>query len=547
MSQYSETIGSFTRTGNYPLEANYIFESEDALKQFYSDPIATTTLHEGLLKIVKTGTDGKQALYWVVNGENGLEFKVLIKDLQLDNIENQLEEILEKIDEIYGTDNPSEIPEDLNSILELAQAVKDLQSKTQTIKEELKAVVGTDQDNIKEYLQSLDYKSLTELSQALNKFLNTTNSEDPSIDTWTELKNFLKGYTDQDTLSTILSNLLNNILGDPIPSESFRTLRGVEDFVRELKSRLENRDENLQTELDQTQVGVGLSSDGSYSPDQETYYLKGATSVMNALKTLDQLIHDSLQEFIINPANKDVVPLEIIKTPNGYNIGASLLLSNQQGNQLIKKSDGLYYNTKLNYEDGLVTLLINDSIISQFNIGISSILDDGYYDPETEQLVLIFNSQNDSSQTARIPVGSLIREWNPENSYSDKVVEITREEVINGADKVSADVRISEKSHNILKKDGNSLYVEGTSDTITYNNQSLTSIIQGLQDKDNTLETTKADIDSPIFTGIPQVQVSPDPTDSSQRIPSTNWVRERIDEMASQDAESYWVILESGE
>lgn len=547
MSQYSETIGSFTRTGNYPLEANYIFESEDALKQFYSDPIATTTLHEGLLKIVKTGTDGKQALYWVVNGENGLEFKVLIKDLQLDNIENQLEEILEKIDEIYGTDNPSEIPEDLNSILELAQAVKDLQSKTQTIKEELKAVVGTDQDNIKEYLQSLDYKSLTELSQALNKFLNTTNSEDPSIDTWTELENFLKGYTDQDTLSTILSNLLNNILGDPIPSESFRTLRGVEDFVRELKSRLENRDENLQTELDQTQVGVGLSSDGSYSPDQETYYLKGATSVMNALKTLDQLIHDSLQEFIINPANKDVVPLEIIKTPNGYNIGASLLLSNQQGNQLIKKSDGLYYNTKLNYEDGLVTLLINDSIISQFNIGISSILDDGYYDPETEQLVLIFNSQNDSSQTARIPVGSLIREWNPENSYSDKVVEITREEVINGADKVSADVRISEKSHNILKKDGNSLYVEGTSDTITYNNQSLTSIIQGLQDKDNTLETTKADIDSPIFTGIPQVQVSPDPTDSSQRIPSTNWVRERIDEMASQDAESYWVILESGE
>ena len=75
MSQYSETIGSFTRTGNYPLEANYIFQSEEALKQFYSDPIQKATLHEGLFKIVKT--ENEQFLYWVVNGENGLEFKKL--------------------------------------------------------------------------------------------------------------------------------------------------------------------------------------------------------------------------------------------------------------------------------------------------------------------------------------------------------------------------------------------------------------------------------------------------------------------------------------
>nr|DAP08543.1 MAG TPA: hypothetical protein [Bacteriophage sp.] len=38
----------------------------------------------------------------------------------------------------------------------------------------------------------------------------------------------------------------------------------------------------------------------------------------------------------------------------------------------------------------------------------------------------------------------------------------------------------------------------------------------------------KADIDSPVFTGVPQVAASPDASDSSQRIPSTNWVRDRI-------------------
>ena len=100
MSQYSETIGSFIRTGNYPLEANYIFESEEALKQFYSDPVAATTLHEGLFKIVKTGANDKQALYWVVNGENGLEFKVVLEDLQLEDIETQIDNILQKIEGI---------------------------------------------------------------------------------------------------------------------------------------------------------------------------------------------------------------------------------------------------------------------------------------------------------------------------------------------------------------------------------------------------------------------------------------------------------------
>ena len=45
MSQYSEMMGSFIRTGNYPLEANYIFPTEAALKEFYNDPLNKSTIH----------------------------------------------------------------------------------------------------------------------------------------------------------------------------------------------------------------------------------------------------------------------------------------------------------------------------------------------------------------------------------------------------------------------------------------------------------------------------------------------------------------------
>ena len=599
MSQYSETIGSFTRTGNYPLEANYIFESEEALKQFYTDPIQATTLHEGLLKIVKSSD--KQSLYWVVDNEGSLEFTELISNLDLGDIKGDLSSLQSKLEQeitdrknadaaIIGGDL-EDFPEGLNNLLNIANSLKDLiahvddiyeeeTNANKALKEELQATVGTEEEDIKAYLQTLDYRSLTSLSEALNNFLNKTDGTNTAINTWPELQSFLAGYTDTEVLKTVLENLVNNILGNPTPTESFRTLRGIEDFVRELKSQSESSDKNLQTELDQTQVGVGLSSDGSYSADQETHYLKEATSVMNALKTLDSLIYDTVQEFVISPVNKDVVPLEITKTDNGYTIGASLSLSNVQGNQLIKKNDGLYYNTKLNYDDGLITLTINDAIVSQFNIGITSILNDGYYNPENEELVLVFNKEDGSQQTARIPVGTLIREWEVDNSQTNKVVELNREEVIDGTDKLSADVRISEKAHNILTKDGNSLFVEGTSDAITYNEQSLTSVILDLQNKVNTntenIDTekterkeadstlsnlittntnditsikeelkTKAPIDSPIFTGVPQVNTSPDAGDQSNRIPSTSWVIERINESYPVNPGSFWLILEN--
>ena len=70
---HSEIIGSFTRNGNFPIEADYIFNSESELLAWASDPYVKPTLHEGLLKVVKT-TNG-QELWWVVLENGDLIFK----------------------------------------------------------------------------------------------------------------------------------------------------------------------------------------------------------------------------------------------------------------------------------------------------------------------------------------------------------------------------------------------------------------------------------------------------------------------------------------
>ena len=545
--------------------------------------------------------------------DDTLKFVRLIKDIDIDTIEDELSKLSKKLDDeiqarkdgdetIWGTTDTSEIPEDLNSILDLSKAITDLKTQFEEtsalLKAQIKATVGTENDDVITYLQSLPYQSLTEASNALNKFLNTFDSESEEINTLLELKSFLEGYTDTEKLKQILVDLYNNILGDPAPTAQFRTLRAIEDFIRVLKSESEASDKNLQSEIDNTQIGVGLSGDGSYNADKETYYLKDATSIMNALKVLDSLMYEAIKGITIQASNEDVVNLNVRKELEGYVIGAQLNLSNVLGNDLIKKDDGLYFNVKSTYNNGTLSLYVNDKLVAQHILGFSSIVDSAFYDSSNESIVIVFKLLSGEKQTITIPVGTLIRELEVDNSQPNKVVELVRETVVDGADKLSADVRIHVDKHNILKKVGNALSVDGTTDSITHNDKTLNSVIEEIKTteaestssltqkitaevdrakaeeesiktslgefKDTTnkaisdlklkdseiqeavlAETNrataseaeleakinqKANINSPTFIGIPQVLTSPDAGDSSQRIPSTNWVRDRITE-----------------
>lgn len=210
MGQYSELIGSFSRTGNFPLENNYIFESEAALKEFYSLPENNATLHKGLFKIVASSTSDEQSLWWVVRKQTNdeLEFKQLITFTDVNDLNSKLKELEEKLnqeiqdrqtadDAIWGDTNHTAIPEGLNSLKKLARAIENLRTeldklteKVSTIKEELQAVVGTSVEDIKGYLATLNYPSLTAVSNELHRFLSTKDTANIQINTFPELQDF---------------------------------------------------------------------------------------------------------------------------------------------------------------------------------------------------------------------------------------------------------------------------------------------------------------------------------------------------------------------
>ena len=77
-TEYVQTFNSFFRNGKYPLEADYIFDSEEALKLWEEDN--KKYLHDGLLKVVVE--EDKQTLYWFQNDT----FVPLITSESLENI-----------------------------------------------------------------------------------------------------------------------------------------------------------------------------------------------------------------------------------------------------------------------------------------------------------------------------------------------------------------------------------------------------------------------------------------------------------------------------
>ncbi len=454
MSQYSEIMGSFIRTGNYPMEANYIFNSEEELKTFYANEIHKTTLHKGLLKIV--ASEREQTLFWVVEIDGKLQFEPLIQSESIDKLFSKIAELRidlnneinnreSDVSQIIGTDNLEDFQKGLDNLLAISNAIIQLQELSKSIP----VIAGTEEKDIIEYLKTLDYSNLTEISNLLHSFFDTIDALDPKLNTLPEIQKFLEGFNYSSTLKSYLDNLSDS-----------------------LSSTIDHRNHNLQTELDQTQVGVGLSGDGSFNADQETNYLKNATSVMNALKTLDGLIAQALLTSKLIPIETNTAVTTIDENVTNSNISVDVKVSNDS--DIIVNNDGLYTKLTTEYDNGTLTIKVNGNVRSQHYLSINSIVDNAYYNPEDETLIIHFTNNS----KVIIPAGKLIEEWSI-NNLEGSGVELTKVRVIDGPDVLSADIKVSPKIKNCLQKKSDGLYVPKVETDLNYIDGSLQYSVDG--------------------------------------------------------------------
>ena len=123
------------------------------------------------------------------------------------------------------------------------------------------------------------------------------------------------------------------------------------------------------------------------------------------------------------------------------------------------------------FEDGNVTKTIKFDYNSERNIlyytagtetgnielSQAAVVEDAYYDKETEELVIIFKLGEGKTQEVKIPIGDLIEEWDVADTDS---VHLSKERSAGaGADILSATVKVSDDSDNMLVSKGDGLYV----------------------------------------------------------------------------------------
>ena len=115
--------------------------------------------------------------------------------------------------------------------------------------------------------------------------------------------------------------------------------------VSDLRDELQPEIDNIQSELDDTQAGSGLSSVGTYIPESSSNYLSSATSLKDADNKLDtqvKITEDLLDSTIIDLSN------ETTSRTNSDNALQSELNDTQTGAGL--ETDGLYIaNSSTNY------------------------------------------------------------------------------------------------------------------------------------------------------------------------------------------------------
>lgn len=146
--------------------------------------------------------------------------------------------------------------------------------------------------------------------------------------------------------------------------------------------------------------------------------------------------------------------------------------SSDERNIIQSKVDGLFASSTLDYISSENTLVFKASGQPDTRIKLNSVklFQEIYYDPSTEEVVIIYVDANEEVKSARVPVSGLIREWEPQNDGHNVFLHL--EEKTMGKDKLSADARIYESDDNILVDKAHQLYVKGTADNIKYGEDS---------------------------------------------------------------------------
>ena len=148
---------------------------------------------------------------------------------------------------------------------------------------------------------------------------------------------------------------------------------------------------------------------------------------------------------------------------------------------------GLYARVDLAYNAATnVLTLTTTNDTTEIKLNSASVLQSAQLDNENNELVLTFQLTDGSISTTRIPLGTLFNTWKPENQVTNSAIELTKIDANPNTgvnyDILKARVLVSASDNNMLRIDGNSLFVDKSEVTAaTENVKTLKSEVKKLE------------------------------------------------------------------
>ena len=163
-------------------------------------------------------------------------------------------------------------------------------------------------------------------------------------------------------------------------------------------------------------------------------------------------------------------------------------VSSDSTNIIYEKADGMYATASLRYinrQNKLVFTTSNSTggtSVEEIQLNAVEAFKNIYYDPVTENLVILYVDGNGDLKETKIPIGEMLTDWEWDIQNEGHNVRLSKRRVVNGNDKVSADVNIYESDDNILVDKVHQLYVKGTADNIKYGDTNVGEELEKLDD-----------------------------------------------------------------
>ena len=232
----------------------------------------------------------------------------------------------------------------------------------------------------------------------------------------------------------------------------------------QLQNQVNSEAEKLQNEIDRSEA-KDTEHDGRLDAiDAEIGDGFGPrATVRDAIDALSADTAASLKDIINNDNSIGIDKTNPVKPIVKVNLSAA-----ETNNTIRLEGDGLYNFIDLSYnpDTNKLTLTRSDNastenVTKDIQLNSVSFIDDITYDPATETLVITYHSGSEEKKV-EINLGQIFQEWEVYND-PDSAVKLNRERVIDGKDKLSAEVVITTAhTDNILENEHGALYVSSS-------------------------------------------------------------------------------------